>query len=226
METPPTTPPRFPSSRSQQPSVKLIPLTRGMFALVDDIDFERVSQHSWHLHRNPSDLLYARTTIKDSNGKRKKVRMHRFILNATAGRIDHANRNGLDNTRGNLRLATNSQNQGNSSKGFGVGTSAYRGVHWNRRQRAWRACISINNKTVWLGTYRGDTGEVDAARSYDRAAEEHFGEFALLNFPRASPPANLCAVPALSTEPVSLHEISLPAPPSSLARQGARMEIA
>ena len=159
--------------------MKEIPLTRGMVALVDDDDFERIAKYRWYAHRNSSGIVYARATIKDSNGRNKRIRMHRLVLNECAPLIDHVNGNGLDNRKQNLRLASNSQNLGNSRKGFGQGSSKYRGVHWDRMARFWRACISIKNRTKWLGTF---PSEIEAATAYDLAAKEHFGDFARLNF--------------------------------------------
>ena len=54
---------------------------------------------------------YATTTLRADGKKSKPVYMHRFITNAPPGmEIDHANGNGLDNRRENLRLVTHRQN--------------------------------------------------------------------------------------------------------------------
>jgi hypothetical protein len=45
----------------------------------------------------------------------------------------------------------------------------------------WRAKLKKNGKLFPLGEYRSEWA---AARAYDEAAREMFGEFAALNFPR------------------------------------------
>lgn len=60
-------------------------------------------------------------------------------------------------------------------------SSGYRGVH--RSGRGWGAVINVDGRQRWLGTYRS---REDAARAYDRAALEHFGDDAVLNFAEAS----------------------------------------
>jgi hypothetical protein len=59
-------------------------------------------------------------------------------------------------------------------------TSGYRGVTWF--QNKWRASIKINSRRIFLGYF---ISKEDAARAYDRAALEYFGEFAVLNLPRS-----------------------------------------
>lgn len=105
--------------------------------------------------------------------------MHRAILNVPKGyKTDHRNHNGLDNRKQNLRIATNSENQQNQ-KIRKNGTSQYKGVSWNSKHKLWYAQIKLNNKVKWLGDYKN---EIEAAKAYDEAAKELFGEFALTNF--------------------------------------------
>lgn len=72
-----------------------------------------------------------------------------------------------------------SQNAGNQAKRSGDMTSQYKGVNWNRSNNGWVAKIMVRGKVSHLGTF---ADEVDAARAYDQAAFEGFGDFALLNF--------------------------------------------
>ena len=155
---------------------KKIPLTQGMFALVDDEDFKELSKHKWHI-RKKKYTFYARARI-EIDGNRKLVYMHRIIMDAPKDRqIDHKNGDGLDNQRSNLRFCTNGQNQHNRRKG--KGTSKYKGVHWLKDNKRWRASIGFNKKLINLGCYDNET---DAAKAYDRKALELFGEFARTNF--------------------------------------------
>lgn len=86
--------------------MKVIELTKGHVAIVDDEDFAQLAQYRWCVTTNGHGLLYAMRRI----GK-KPVYMHRVILNASHGiEIDHKNGDTLDNRRSNLRLATRRQN--------------------------------------------------------------------------------------------------------------------
>mgnify|MGYP001588262020 CR=1 FL=1 len=88
--------------------MKEIQLTQEQVALVDDEDFEKVSKHKWHAYKD-GKTFYAGTTIKN-----KRVKMHRFILEAPAGvDVDHKDRNGLNNTRQNIRICSRTENQAN-----------------------------------------------------------------------------------------------------------------
>lgn len=89
---------------------------------------------------------------------------------------DHRNGNGLDNRRKNLRPCTHAQNCRNA-KPRSV-SSKYKGVGWSRVHNKWRARIRVDGILKSLGVF---TEEAQAARAYDRAAAEYFGEFARLN---------------------------------------------
>ena len=154
-----------------------IPLTRGKVAIVDDADFERLSQSQWYAH-SIGYTFYARTTTP--RPERRTVLMHRELLGAKG--VDHINGDGLDNRRCNLRLATGTQNQANkratlSLNGVPV-SSRYKGVSRRKGRRRWNAAIKVQGRRISLGTFRT---ERDAALAYNGAAVTYFGEFARLN---------------------------------------------
>ncbi|MFZ3265761.1 MAG: AP2 domain-containing protein [Terriglobales bacterium] len=159
-----------------------IPLTRGYVALVDDCDYERVSQFKWHALMSPGKhTVYAVRNIRMADGRRTAQLMHRFILGLTDPKIltDHQDRNGLHNWQDNLRIATRSPNCANAGKRRNAKTSRFRGVSWDKPRGNWQTEIQEGRARLYLGRF---TDEVDAAKAYDRAALEHFGEFANLNF--------------------------------------------
>lgn len=150
--------------------MKSIELTRGMVALVDDEDFDRVNSMSWHAQKG-KHTYYARTG-KNNGG----LSMQQAVLNAPGVLIDHKNGNGLDNRKVNLRRCNSSQNSGNTRK-HTDGASRFKGVHFHKRRGRW--CAMIRHKHI--GLY--DTEE-DAAVAYDKEAAKVFGEFARMNFPK------------------------------------------
>jgi hypothetical protein len=97
------------------------------------------------------------------------------------GHIDHINRDKQDNRMVNLRLASSSENGMNSSKQKGA-TSQYKGVSWYAKYKKWRSTIMKDGVQKHLGHYNT---EEEAARAYDKAAKEIFGEYANLNFPES-----------------------------------------
>jgi hypothetical protein len=144
------------------------------FAIVDESDYALVATYSWWLNCN----RYARTTIN-----RKNVLMHRFILGWPSEiRVDHINRNGLDNRRSNLRAATSQQNTFNQKKHLTIAgrqcTSRHKGVCFRKTKGRWTSYIKIGSTRIVLGSF--DT-EDEAALAYNSAAAQHFGAFALLN---------------------------------------------
>jgi hypothetical protein len=157
--------------------MKRIPLTQGQVALVDDDDFERLSGHKWCAARDRSGNFYA---VRHIPGPRwqKTIYMHREVCPQGA-EGDHRNRNTLDNQRRNLRPATHAQNAQNTGR-LKNNTSGFRGVYWEKQVNKWRARIYSDKQRHLLGYF---LNAEDAARAYDRAAKERFGEFACLNFP-------------------------------------------
>jgi hypothetical protein len=153
--------------------VRIVPLTRGYSALVDAEDYERVASFAWSAAK-PSNVVYA---VRDE--KRKRIYLHRFILNAPDGvEVDHWNGDGLDNRRENLRLCSHAENVRNS-RPHARGTSSYKGVHLHRASGKWAVEIQVNEKRRFIGLF-GD--ETEAAKAYDAAARASHGEYAYCNF--------------------------------------------
>lgn len=154
-----------------------IPLSQGLFALVDGEDYQRLAKYKWYAQKDGNRFYACRN--KKNNGKSTKVTMHREIMRSLPFLfIDHVNGSGLDNRKQNLRLCTNRENSYNQ-KPREKGTSKYKGVSWKENKSKWCAQISVKSKKKHLGYF---DNEINAAKAYDVAAQEYAGEFAKTNF--------------------------------------------
>jgi hypothetical protein len=91
--------------------------------------------------------------------------------------VDHINNVRDDNRILNLREATSFENQCNRKPQVGC-SSKYKGVSYKKQDCKWQAQIQINYKNIYLGLYHN---EEEAALAYNKAALEHFGEYAKIN---------------------------------------------
>lgn len=153
---------------------KQIPIKNiGMNAVVDDDDFERVSNYKW-TGRKRGYTFYATTTIPIEGYRRS---MHQFILrlpHRTA--IDHKDGNGLNNQKTNLRPATQQQNMRNMTRRKNS-TGLPKGVRFNKSSKtfACRIRIGAREKRLYI---RGFETARAAAIAYEILALKYFGEFA------------------------------------------------
>ena len=155
-------------------TMKQIPLTQGQIALIDDEDFARISKHKWCASRTRYNTFQA---VRGKLGK--TILMHRQIMKAPIGLVvDHINHNQLDNRRVNLRLATISQNCMNQRPQKKLLSSCFKGVYRHKIYKTWTAYITKDGKRIYIGAFGS---EIEAAKAYDKAAKELFGEFAHLN---------------------------------------------
>jgi hypothetical protein len=163
--------------------MKKIELANGKgFALVDDEDYEWLSQYKWSINQKGG---YAKRnlTIAERVAGVSSL-MHRQILGLKRGdkrQGDHKFGNRLDNRKENLRIVDNQKNSWNQTRKMKGCTSQYKGVSWNAQCKKWQTHIKKNDIREFLGVF---TKEKEAAISYDNRARELFGEYAALNFPK------------------------------------------
>ncbi len=91
--------------------------------------------------------------------------------------IDHKNGVKTENWAMNLRDCTKQQNHFNIGP-TSVNRSGYKGVGWRENRKKWRARIMKDQKEKSLGHF---DCKHEAAKAYNKAAKELFGEFAWLN---------------------------------------------
>jgi hypothetical protein len=151
-------------------------LLRGEICLIDEADFSLIHRQNWYKDSGG----YAASWDKDT---KTTLLMHRIILNVPKGLLtDHRDRNRLNNQRYNLRIATQCVNQGNAWWNSPTKTSQFKGVHFCSRRKKWCASIRRTFDGVRTRTNLGRfDSETEAARAYNAAALEHFGEGAWLN---------------------------------------------
>lgn len=150
--------------------MQTIELTKGYKCIVDDEDYDYLTQYKWYASTEGVDLTYAVSSFH---------RMHRVIARRMgldmSKNIDHIDRNPLNNTRSNLRSVTQIGNSSNKRKAH---KCPFKGVVKNGK--GWGARIQLpGNRSVWLGTFAKIE---DAAKAYDEAAKQEFGEYACTNF--------------------------------------------
>lgn len=152
--------------------MKEITLKGGQITLVDDEDYEGLKDFNWSLMKQQNvKSQYAQCKIHG-----RVQLMHRIITNAPKRSVvDHINGDGLDNRKDNLRVCSQAENCRNQVLSQN-NKNGYKGVR--KRNSKYAASIRVNRQLIHLGMYH--TAQ-EAADAYDRAAIEHFGEFALTN---------------------------------------------
>lgn len=157
-------------------------LTRSQETVVDAVDAD-VAKFRWKAHFDASyaggGKYVAYRNQRIGGRKRTMIQLHRVIVSRMLNRpllrteqVDHIDRDPLNNRRGNLRLATPSQNAMN--RGVRVDSaSGYKCV--TRMGNKWVAYIRCNGKQKHLGTFV--TPEL-AHEAYCAAARALHGAFA------------------------------------------------
>lgn len=149
-------------------------LTKGMETKFDLSDLPLIEGYYWHVHGREK-YWYARSNSRHTSTS--DIRMHRLIMKANDGEmVDHIDGDTLNNCKNNLRICSRAENARNRSVQKNNKTG-YRGVCHSKGGR-YKAVIWEDGKSKHIGTF-GD--KIDAAKAYNKKAEELFGEFSRLN---------------------------------------------
>lgn len=152
--------------------MRLIPLTQGKFAIVDDEDYDYLSQFKWSV----TSTGYAHRNAKIGLNKRRYIKMHAVVAQTPQGmETDHINRNRLDNRKSNLRICTHTENMRNQTK-HKNNKSGFKGVYWHPGCGCYKAQIKHHGVIIQLGGFQFPE---DAHAAYVKAALKYHGDFAL-----------------------------------------------
>ena len=107
--------------------IVFVPLTNGGYTKINEEDLSEVRKHEWFLDKFRGRSYATRLPKK---GFPKTVRLHSFLMGNHRGKvIDHKNGDGLDNTRGNLRIVSQTVNCLNLKNVKGYSYYSRRGVY-------------------------------------------------------------------------------------------------
>lgn len=158
--------------------MKTIPLTKGYFTKVDNDDYEKFAIYRWYADASRLSEIRAVRSINMGGKKIKRIILSREIMNAPKElKVDHINRDTLDNRKCNLRICTQEENCRNRTK-MTNSKSKYKGVGWNTEMNKWIAKITSKGNRIHLGIF---ADEWEAALAYNEAAKKYYGKFAYLN---------------------------------------------
>ncbi|WP_428303551.1 hypothetical protein [Lacipirellula sp.] len=154
-------------------AVRCVPLSRGLFAIVDDADFAEASRHKWCAERGGGSPPQTRS--------RPTIRLHSLILGEAPRGMKHRFRNGnaLDCRRSNVQLLTHREHS-QSRRMRSDNSSGFIGVQWCKSHKKWAAFATVGGRFKRLGRY---DDKAEAARVRDAYVREHYGKHVTLNFP-------------------------------------------
>lgn len=164
---------------------RLIPLTRGFYAIVWESDYYWLMEWKWCAKWNRCTKSYYAVRSGPRNNKIfKSFYMHRQIMGVEPDdhrTVDHAFHNTLDNRRkinwkDNLRIAT-MEEQARNRRVQTTNTSGYKGVSFNKKLQKWKSYIRVDGKIKHLGVF---LKKEEAYAAYCAAAKLYYGEFACL----------------------------------------------
>jgi len=167
--------------------MKFLALTRGAYAVVDNEDFERLNEYKWHLVETKNKYYGARARLVSEGEGKGRVLLHHEVLGLKGAIkskvVDHANGDGLDCQKMNLRICDYSENGANRRPNRRRGKSKYKGVQYVKargyHKGGWSAVIKHKGKKHYLGCF---DDEFSAMKTYNSAAYRLFGRFAYLNY--------------------------------------------
>ena len=158
-------------------NVAEIPVWGGYRALVDEVDYERLSAFKWHLARW-RDKLYPVRTVGRDNAARARIMSHDVLKKTEPSLVvGYLDGNPMNNRRDNIICVARGIVSHRRSINFG--TSGYKGVRRLRREdNPFQADIQKDHRRYRIS---GFPSAIAAARGYNSLAKALYGEEAYLN---------------------------------------------
>ncbi len=141
--------------------MKQIPLSKCLFTLVSDEDYEYLARFRWWTHSVPKARTWYATTRIDN----QRVLMHRFLLGTAPDLdVDHINGNGLDNRRENLREVSTALNAQNAQLSR-ANTTGVKGISVCYITGKYRATVNYLGKQYSAGRFTTLDAAEEAVRN-------------------------------------------------------------
>lgn len=126
--------------------------------LIDTADLPRAMEIPtvWYAaYYQNNRTFYAQCGLKMEDGNRKTIKLHRWLTNPDKTEVpDHIDHDGLNNTRGNLRVVPKKCNKQNTSGAYKCNKSGVRGVTWHKKYKKWYANYRANGRLYFVGSFR------------------------------------------------------------------------
>lgn len=134
--------------------------------LIDTSDLKRAQEfpNTWCVSWSAdTHSFYCYGKLKQLNGERKSVLLHRWITNCPGDKqVDHFDNDTLNNLRStNLRISRRTENHQNRSGAQRNNSNGVRGVSWHVRRCKWQASIKVQGNRRFLG-YFSDLSHAEA----------------------------------------------------------------
>lgn len=161
-------------------SWKYLQTKTGERVKVDAEDFEDLSSRSWRVIYTTKTKKPSVVTSIRSGDKVRTMTLGQYLMKPRKGKLVYPRRwqGGLDYRKSNLLICSMKERQRMLPKRADKSSSKYKGVTFIKSKKLWRARIEKNGKSHYLGDF---AKEDLAARAYNRAAKELFGEIAYQN---------------------------------------------
>jgi hypothetical protein len=149
---------------------------KNIIILVDKEDVERIKMFKWSLKYDKTvDNYYVIAWERHNYKDRKRVSLHRFIMNCPEGlEVDHINRNTRDNRKSNLRIVTPQENANNKGE-YKNNKSGYKHIYYLKNLNTWACTIKRNKKIVFNLRNKDLNTVIKAKQKFLEESEVNYG---------------------------------------------------